>query len=496
MDNDTPLHSAIRNFKDDLDPIKVLLEVDDSDINVRNSKGETALHLAGQNRKCSEELIKLLLAHGADANATTSPDGNSVLHFFAGSCINLYTNEVATILLKHGSDANARNSKGEIPLHMAVKNEECSENVIKQLLEYSSDVNASDLKGDTPFHLAMANYKCYDYVMIRLFLKYGADVSKRNGMDETPLQAYYRGKTEGSCPVDPRLQILLQTREQQLENSSELHVACLCGKPDEVRDMLLKLGADVNSLDKYGYSPLAYTFLRYHDDYDRWYIVQSLLHYGADICHQITLENNSKRSLIEVGMATYSYRNRDESEPQKMLFGIIDFIEHIAKLLKLYEEQAEMGINAEALQNLQGILGKNRFYVILMTILNDSRLSKESLLSKCSKELEAMRETRLDESKQTFWDLMLAKTAASYVKNKKLVEAFYAKHHIFPMYQGILEAKIDKALERQRLIDNATISFFNVLNFADPSDEFYERTLSYCSNKDLINLIDGLKERE
>ncbi|OXU30571.1 hypothetical protein TSAR_007176 [Trichomalopsis sarcophagae] len=93
--------------------------------------------------------------------------------------------------------------------------------------------------------------------------------------------------------------------------------------------------------------------------------------------------------------------------------------------------------------------------------------------------------------KVTFLDLLLssAEKAAIYVRNKELVQAYDAKKALFPMYQGILDAKLSRKLERRKLVESAAVAFSDFLGFADPSDDFFERMFSYCSNGDLERLI-------
>ncbi|KAF2024522.1 ankyrin, partial [Setomelanomma holmii] len=60
-----------------------------------------------------EQIVQLLLAHGANVRATTS-DGQTALHPTAHSGLV----ELTTRLIEHGADVCAATSNGETALHM------------------------------------------------------------------------------------------------------------------------------------------------------------------------------------------------------------------------------------------------------------------------------------------------------------------------------------------------------------------------------------------
>lgn len=102
--------------------------------------GSPLKHAVNENH---QEMVRLLLAHGGDANATAGTWGNDSLAAYAA-----YSNfpEVLELLLKNGADANKGDARNK-PLAMACRkgNVEC----IKILITYGADVNATDDSGVT-----------------------------------------------------------------------------------------------------------------------------------------------------------------------------------------------------------------------------------------------------------------------------------------------------------------------------------------------------------
>jgi len=121
--------------------------------------GDTALHLAAAGYRV--ELVRLLLAAGADPNSTANHRRTGPLHYAADGYITgpawNATRQVKTIqcLLDAGADINAPDKNGATPLHRAVRTR-CAA-AMKCLLERGSDATLKNKPGSTPFHLAVQN---------------------------------------------------------------------------------------------------------------------------------------------------------------------------------------------------------------------------------------------------------------------------------------------------------------------------------------------------
>ena len=121
--------------------------------------GDTPLHLAAAGYRV--EIVKLLLAAGADPNAAGNHRHSSPLHYAADGYINGPAwdakKQVKTIrcLLDAGADINIQDKNGATPLHRAVRTR-CAA-AVKCLLEAGCNPTLKNNPGSTPFHLAVQN---------------------------------------------------------------------------------------------------------------------------------------------------------------------------------------------------------------------------------------------------------------------------------------------------------------------------------------------------
>lgn len=217
------LLSAIVNS--DRITVKKLLRADSSlaTAQVRNAKlyqsgifhwlyaGDTALHLAAAGYRV--EIVKLLLAAGADPNAAGNRRTSGPLHYAADGFITGpawdANRQVETIdvLLAAGAKINAQDANGAAPLHRAVRTR-CAA-AAKCLLQASASPSLRNKSGSTPFHLAVQNTgrggsgaeaaKAAQAQIIREFLARGVSQTVADG----------HGKTVLDCARSARVRELL-----------------------------------------------------------------------------------------------------------------------------------------------------------------------------------------------------------------------------------------------------------------------------------------------
>jgi len=121
-----------------------------------------------------EDIVKLLINHGADVNAINSYD-DSPLH----EAIFMDFESIVELLLNHGARVDVKDFYGNTPLFSAVLND--SKEIVKLLIEHGADVNTKGAQNNTPLHVA----KSKD--IAELLVDNGAKVNVTNDEGLTPL---------------------------------------------------------------------------------------------------------------------------------------------------------------------------------------------------------------------------------------------------------------------------------------------------------------------
>ena len=242
-----------------------------ADVNVPQADGSTALHWAVYNDDLAT--VDLLLKAGANAKAANG-FGATPLSMAAE------TGNAAVVkrLLEAGADANERIANRDTALMMAAR----SGNVdtIAALLDRGADVNATEtVRGTTALMWAAAQGHAS---AVQLLVDRGADIKATSAPAWQDRPVRY-GKATDPRPSQGRNQDLVvsqvgprNTRARDGGGLTPLVFAVRANNLDSVR-ALLKAGADVNQVTRYGWSPLLVaTQNRYYN------LASFLLDNGAD----------------------------------------------------------------------------------------------------------------------------------------------------------------------------------------------------------------------
>ena len=130
---DTRLSEAA--MQGDRDQVRALLQ-QKVDVDAPQGDGTTALHWAAF--KSDVEMVKMLIAAGANARAITREEGLTPLFM---ACTNGNA-QIVDLLLRAGADPNAANANGTTALMTAAASG--SVDAVKVLLDHGADINAKE----------------------------------------------------------------------------------------------------------------------------------------------------------------------------------------------------------------------------------------------------------------------------------------------------------------------------------------------------------------
>lgn len=175
MNGDTPLLYCIREKDDFYNYAAEWLIQNDADINARDAKNETALHIAARNGNVKQ--VKMLLTRGAIINLKNS-SGNTPLMIAA---IQGKIAVLQELINKDKSLINEKNNKGMTALHHAATKK--NHFIVEALIDQGATINEVDNNNDTPLHLAAKHSSSSD--VIKTLIQEGASLTSKNNSRKT-----------------------------------------------------------------------------------------------------------------------------------------------------------------------------------------------------------------------------------------------------------------------------------------------------------------------
>jgi len=235
------LNTACR--KNSIQMVKLLL-AKGADVNLADDRGDTPLMLAALHAR-TPEIVKLLVQKGADINAV-SDDGSSILdHAVIGVVSSQGSMQAVKFLVDQGLDVDKSSVKkredyrGYTVLMMAVRSNKIE--LTEYLISKGANVNTRALKGDTPLSIAVAEKH---NKMITLLKKHGA---KRDAQ-VTPSGKKVKAKTG----EDTKVMIVLDASGSmwgQIDGKTKIQIA-----REVLTSMLENMGSDIQlGLSAYGH---------------------------------------------------------------------------------------------------------------------------------------------------------------------------------------------------------------------------------------------------
>lgn len=314
---DSPLHLAVRYGYEDIVGELIL---SGADLTQRDDLGLTAFYWALVSRPNTNVVAKFLEA-GVDVNGT---DGMLSKMTPLSTAAMTGDTELIKMLLAVGADANTRD-KGNQPLHWAVNHGNIE--LVKLLIEANANVNAIGHAGETPLHIAIRKNGKNASEIVNHLLMAGATLDTTNELGYSPFQlaVVYGRKSiarelmmnhhlkdlDEMSPIEKAIVVDSLCGENTLEaviwdnvnfvNQDRLFlpitVASVLGNSHAVR-LLIQAGAEVNRSDRFGNSPSYYATVR--DDKET---IELLLSAGANIEHR----RSDGETLLETALIWNSH---------------------------------------------------------------------------------------------------------------------------------------------------------------------------------------------
>ena len=265
----------------DIERMRALID-EGADLDRFDWLGQTALHMAAKFQQT--EAAKVLLYRGANCCIANADFQETPLHLAAktGSL------EIIQMLIDSGANVNAQISKdiipGGTPLLYAALYDGSSFATAKLLMEHNADVRQTNSFGQTALHLYIEQMNLR--AVVALISRFGTDPNLRNEAGCTALNVLAMQFPDQPSQMPIASYLLangasVNSRCSAYESSrrTSLHSAVAFNNRPFIQ-LLLDYGADVNSYDRRGYTPL-YLAVAVNEwvDID---IIKMLLLRGAD----------------------------------------------------------------------------------------------------------------------------------------------------------------------------------------------------------------------
>jgi len=275
LQGSTPL--IIACFKNMVDIAQMLVLEGKAETDVRSNLG-TALFLAVDNNKI--ELVHLLLRAGNSVpDVVCQPDGSTALHLAASKC---QTDMVKCLLTEGLANPSIKLLNGQTPLHKVCDAVDSFNpylhkanpipEIITSLIEAKCYVDEADKDGKTPLHVAVNNK---NLAAARVLCQHGANASFCAFDGSSPLTAAVGSKS------DEMVKMLVMEFGAEVNTTDEWGLSPLLTAARkgyrEMCKILIKAGADVNAVDSQGMTALALAASCAHQD-----VIKLLLASGAD----------------------------------------------------------------------------------------------------------------------------------------------------------------------------------------------------------------------
>jgi ankyrin repeat protein len=241
-----------------------------ADVNAKDGleMQRSALHLAAA--RGLDEMIRLLLDHGADLEAADLRDQTALC-----CAISAQQEKTVELLLGRGANCSFKNRMGESAVHFAAMTGNIA--IFRHLLNYGAALNARCSHGTALHHAAEGGHKS----LVRLLLDSGMHVDAKERFPYTPLiLAVSKGHTDTASLLLSCGANVHTAKSIGFFRDTALHVAA--GRGDiRMTRLLLDYGAYVNTRNNAGRTALHSAIAKFTDR-NGAAVISLLLEQGAD----------------------------------------------------------------------------------------------------------------------------------------------------------------------------------------------------------------------
>jgi ankyrin repeat protein len=231
----------------------------------RDERGQSALHVAS--RAGGQEIVEALLDAGALADVTDLMGRTPLMLAALGG-----HDAAVDALLRLGAQPEVVDAYGWTPLHLAVRSGKGE--VAERFLALGVDVNRPTREGTTPLMCAAQRAP-----MAQLLIDAGAHLDAQTSMGRTALMLAAASRS-GSEVVELLLEFGAKVERLDNDGCAALSYAARAGRTASAQ-ALLTAGADVNRMNRHGWTPLQEAILTGERDGLR--MAHVLLGAGAEV---------------------------------------------------------------------------------------------------------------------------------------------------------------------------------------------------------------------
>lgn len=199
---------------------ELLLSLSNFDPNIQDHEGNTVLHKASQNGNLA--LCKAILTHKKTNPNIFNVNGDSALSF----AIDKESIEIVRLIIDHSNiNLNAQNHYGNTILHHAISeamkalrdNPEYDLSIINLLLDRHIDTNIQNQSGMTVLHSVVENGG--DPILINLLINFGADCNLVDNNDRTAYEIAKETNSGGANIYSKQILNLLLPTQSLMKKS-------------------------------------------------------------------------------------------------------------------------------------------------------------------------------------------------------------------------------------------------------------------------------------